>query len=340
VARLEPLREVRAPFFACQREIVGGVLARHLTAGSAVIELGAGLGQLSEWLPVPRTASWVHTDPDAGALAVHRERFPDAVVERCSVESLPFESRSRSAVIGLCVLDLVTDLERSLAEVRRILAPGGVLIHIVDMAPALEPLFAALAARDCLAVPNVFSDPSVSRFPEDLLSCERAPFEALLSQLGAIDHPLVRVFGHYFRAFMARPFDAPAVARGYDAIARTHEMRALLAPMLLSAYAAGHGFGLPPPRGTLVSSSRDLSERLARAAERNAFGILENGVLSAWTHAPKSDGEPAYRSLCLGHERRTPSPPPELLCESAPTAPDGHALHEAGMHVFVARALE
>jgi SAM-dependent methyltransferase len=338
VARLEPLREVRAPFAACQRQILSSVLSRHLSASAAVIEIGAGLGQLSEWLPQPRSASWVHTDPDAGALAAHRQRFPDAAVEQCSVETLPFESRSRSAAIGLCVLDLVTDLERSLAEIRRILAPGGLLIHIVDMAPALEPLFAALAVRDFLAVPNVFSDPSVSRFPEDLLVSARAPFEALLSRLDAIDHPLVRVFGHYFRAFAARPFDASAVARGYDAIARTEDIRALLAPMLLSAYAAGHGFGLPPPRGTLVSSGRDLSQRLARAAERSGFGVLENDVLSAWSHAPKRDGEPAYRSLCLGHERRTASPPPELLCESAPLAADGHALIEAGMHVFVARA--
>jgi SAM-dependent methyltransferase len=337
VLKLEPLRQVRAPFLACHRELLRGVFETHLPPHGTVVEFGAGLGQLSEWSLESEAPTWVHTDPDQAALSAHERRFPTRRVALASAERLPFETGSCSAVVGLCVLDLVADLDAALREIRRVLAPGGLLLHLLDMTPVLDGLFSELSVQGGVALPNLFSDPSEARFPEDLLVTDQVAMRRLLAPLAEQGHPLPRAFGHYFAAFEAKPFDAAGTARWYDSLARTPEMRELLRVTLSSAYAVGFKLGVPPPRGTLTSSCRHFSERLARAASRVAFEVVENEVRTAWSHAERHGEDPGYRSLALGHERRAPEPPARLLCSDAPLPAAGMALLEAGMHVFAAR---
>jgi ubiquinone/menaquinone biosynthesis C-methylase UbiE len=331
---------VRAPYAACQRSIVSEVQDRYLVTEDTVVELGAGLGQLREWLPEKPTGRWLHTDPDASALREHQARFPEAAVKRCAGERISLPDGSAARIVALCVFDLLPDLHSALREVRRVLAPGGLVVHLLDMAPALEAIFLELAAEGLLALPNLFSDPSRQRFPEDLLVTELAPFQRLLERLAAMNHPLPHVFGHYFRAFAEKPFDAAGAVRVYDAFSRTAEMRELLKPMLASAYAAGYRLGIPPPQGTLVSSGRHFSERLAENAESAGFTIVENTVRAAFAHAPREPEASLYLGLALGHERRLDTVPEKLLCEAARIPGEGETLLEAAMHVFVARRTE
>lgn len=337
VNRLAPLEQVREPFLACHQAIVRDVLAEHFDGANRVVELGAGLGQLHRWLPHHKPGHWVHTDPDAGTLRELRARFPDASVVNCSVERLPFENESCSVVIAVCLLDLVGDLDAALREIHRVLEPGGRLVHLLDMSASLETLFHDVATSDKLVLPNLFGDPSSSTFPEDILVSERAPMRMLLARLEERGHPLPQVFGHYFRAFAAVPFDAAATARAYDALSRTPDMRKLLAAMLTNAYTTGFQLGLPPPRGVLRSSSRHFAERLADSARRTGLTPLHDAVRFAWSHATAGESGECYRSLVLGHERRMSIFPDTLLCPEAPLPQDGDALLEAGVHTFVAQ---
>jgi SAM-dependent methyltransferase len=337
-ARLQPLERLRAGYLGCQRRIVDAVLSGCLPERGTLLEVGAGLGQLAHWLGDDISPRWVFTEPDAGALAQLRARFPTVNAARASLETLPFESASVGAVVGVCVLDTLRNLDAGLAEMRRVLAPGGCLIHLLDLAPTLDSDLAALAEAGKVVLPNLFSDPSSGRWPEDLLVSNREAMRRLLLELDKRQHPLPRVFGHYFEIFERAPFDVAKAAHTLDAMSREPELRELLKTTLTSAFAAGFQLRLPAPEGTLVSSSRRLAERLAEAATAASFTVEVNDLESAWAQEPAGDGEPTYRSLALGHERRSFDLPDDLLCEDARPPPPGQRLVEAAMHVFVARA--
>jgi ubiquinone/menaquinone biosynthesis C-methylase UbiE len=111
--------------FAERRETV---LSR---ARGRVLELGAGTG-----LNLPHYPSTVDDlvllEPDDGM--AHRLRHKlaasgrRATIVRASAESLPFESGSFDSVVAVLVLCSVEDPVRVLAEVRRVLKPGGELL--------------------------------------------------------------------------------------------------------------------------------------------------------------------------------------------------------------------
>lgn len=94
-----------------------------------VLEVGAGEG---ENLDAFRSdVSWTGIEPDEESrrqleIEGRRYGFVDQVIDaRC--EELPFATDSFDAVIATFVFCSVTDLEASLAEVMRVLKPGGTL---------------------------------------------------------------------------------------------------------------------------------------------------------------------------------------------------------------------
>ncbi|HEX6278288.1 MAG TPA: class I SAM-dependent methyltransferase [Polyangiaceae bacterium] len=337
VARLEPLAAVREPFTECHRTIVRRVLESHVAEQGNLLEIGAGFGQLASWLGVTGSR-FVHTEPDAGALAKLRSRHPSARTEQASAERLPVPDASCTGVIGLCTLDVVADLRATLNEARRVLAPGGVLVHLMDLAPSFDGELRELAMMGKVVLPNLFSDPSEARWPEDLLVTDWAAMKALLAALASRSHPLPHVFGHYFANYERSSFDAAAAARQFEALSRAPEMRELLKTMLASGFALGQRLGVPAPRGTLVSAGRRLSDRIERAAREAELSTERNDVESAWAHAPRDTSGFFYRSLALGHERRSDSVPQRLLCEDAVLPEPTAGLVEASVAVFVARA--
>jgi SAM-dependent methyltransferase len=102
------------------------------SARGRVLELGAGTGlNLSHY---PAVAELVLTEPDhamRGRLArrVAKSRRPARVVA-AGAEALPFADASFDTVVSTLVLCTVQDLDAALAEVRRVLAPGGRLLLI------------------------------------------------------------------------------------------------------------------------------------------------------------------------------------------------------------------
>lgn len=102
-------------------------------AHGKVLEIGAGTGRN---LPFYGTAvtHLTLTEPEEPMARRLRERARDAPmpvhVMEVTAEELPFEDAQFDTVVSTLVLCTVTDVERTLAQVRRVLAPHGTLVFV------------------------------------------------------------------------------------------------------------------------------------------------------------------------------------------------------------------
>ena len=111
-------------------------LARAVSAdATVVVDLACGSGPVSRELAQPRRTV-VGLDLSADELALAVERGPGPWL-RADALRLPFRDGSVDVVTSSMGLVVVTPLEQVLAEVARVLRPGGVLAAI---APAVRPL--------------------------------------------------------------------------------------------------------------------------------------------------------------------------------------------------------
>lgn len=119
-----------------KRALLGALSGRVLEIGPGA---GANLtyfGRGVEWIGVePSLPMQSHLRRRAGALGV-RGRLVTGTAER-----LPQEESSVDAVVSTLVLCSVSDVARALAEIRRVLRPGGRFVFIEHVAaPAGTPL--------------------------------------------------------------------------------------------------------------------------------------------------------------------------------------------------------
>jgi SAM-dependent methyltransferase len=98
--------------------VAGG--ARGLT-----LDLGSGTGRNLPLLPAGARA--VALDPHRDALARARRRAPGVPAVVARAEALPFREGSFDTVVSGLVLCSVDDPDAALAEIRRVLRPGGTL---------------------------------------------------------------------------------------------------------------------------------------------------------------------------------------------------------------------
>ncbi|MGH7395209.1 MAG: class I SAM-dependent methyltransferase [Candidatus Methylomirabilales bacterium] len=122
-------------------------LAREV--GGRVLDLGAGTG-----LNLPHLCGarrYVGVDPDPAMLARARPRAAVAAVPAALVlargEHLPFPGGAFDTVLATLVFCTVPDVPAALAEVRRVLRPGGVLLfleHVRSGGPRVAALQDAL----------------------------------------------------------------------------------------------------------------------------------------------------------------------------------------------------
>lgn len=99
-------------------------LARGVSAGR-VLDLGCGTGRN---LPLfGRGVRAIGLDPCHESLLEARHRAPRVPLVRARAEALPFRDGAFDTVVSGLVFCSVGDVARGLAEVRRVLEPGGVL---------------------------------------------------------------------------------------------------------------------------------------------------------------------------------------------------------------------
>src|SRR5512136_682018 len=89
------------------------------------LDLGCGTGRNLPLLPPGSRA--VGVDPCHESLVRARRRHPAALLVRARAEALPFRDGAFDTVVSGLVFCSVTDPAAALSEIRRVLAPGGVL---------------------------------------------------------------------------------------------------------------------------------------------------------------------------------------------------------------------
>ena len=112
-----------------------------------------------------------------------------------------------------------------MAEIGRVLAPGGCFVHLMDMATLLEAPFAKLAASGLVPIPNVFGDPGDHEWPLDIVLVKRDWLDGLFGLAAGVGSPLSAELGGYCRAFFAMPFDTNAATKTFKAVASSGEKR-------------------------------------------------------------------------------------------------------------------
>src|SRR3954466_8741256 len=104
------------------------------TARGRTLEIGAGTGANVELYPAAVTAL-VLAEPAEPMAKRLEAKHPQATVVHAPAEQLPFDDDSFDTVVSTLVLCTVESPDRSLAEVERVLKPGGQLLfleHILD----------------------------------------------------------------------------------------------------------------------------------------------------------------------------------------------------------------
>jgi SAM-dependent methyltransferase len=97
-----------------------------IEAGERVLDVGAGTGALTANL-IRRGAEAAAADPSPPFVAALRERFPDIGVHEAPAEELPWPDESFDAALAQLVLSFMRDAPAGIAEMRRVVRPGGVV---------------------------------------------------------------------------------------------------------------------------------------------------------------------------------------------------------------------
>jgi len=132
---------------------LGRVFADFAGIGPAqrVLDVGAGTGALTAEL-LRRGAQVAAVEPSASFAESLERRYPDVDVKAGPAEELPWPDESFDAALAQLVVAFMAEPERGLAEMRRVVRPGGVVAACMwdrdrmDMLAAINRTVAALGA--------------------------------------------------------------------------------------------------------------------------------------------------------------------------------------------------
>ena len=125
------------------------VLVADVQEGDAVLDIAGGTGDLAMAFAkkVGKSGQVVHTDINEAMLRTGRERLLDAGVSLptvvCDAEQLPFPDNHFAVVSVAFGLRNMTHKDAALAEMRRVLRPGGKLLvlEFSKVAPPLQKVY-------------------------------------------------------------------------------------------------------------------------------------------------------------------------------------------------------
>ena len=110
-----------------------------------VLEVGGGEGELAERIRGELGAEVIAVDQSERMVEIQRSKGIDARVG--DVQELPFADGELDVVVAAWMLYHVPDLDRGLAEIARVLKPGGRLVAVTNAIDHLQELW-DLAGRE------------------------------------------------------------------------------------------------------------------------------------------------------------------------------------------------
>jgi SAM-dependent methyltransferase len=107
--------------------------ALHLAGATSVLDVGCGEGQISRLAAAgPGIRRVVGVDPTWAQLRVASQRGANVAYGRASAAALPFPSSAFDAVVACLVFEHVDEVDAAIAEVGRVLAPGGRFLFFLN----------------------------------------------------------------------------------------------------------------------------------------------------------------------------------------------------------------
>ena len=161
--------------------------AAGVTAGARVLDVATGPGFVAE-AALARGASVEAVDQSAAMVAIATSRVPGLLVHQAPAERLGLPDASYDAVVAGFLLNHLARPEVGVAELARVLAPGGRLALSVWAEPAANRAMGLLGeVVTGLGVTGV-----VPAGPDSVLFADAARFEALLVGAGLSDVRIAR----------------------------------------------------------------------------------------------------------------------------------------------------
>ncbi len=130
------IRGLEAFFHKNRAWMVRRMVAKYATPNAPILDAGCGTGLNLRHLP----EGSVGVDINPRNIALLRQRLPNHTVIEGDVEALPFDDASFGTVLCTEVIEHIPDPSAALAEYRRVLQPGGVLIGSVPARSAIWKL--------------------------------------------------------------------------------------------------------------------------------------------------------------------------------------------------------
>ena len=130
------IRGLEAFFHKNRAWMVRRMVAKYATPNAPILDAGCGTGLNLRHLPEGSTG----IDINPRNIELLRKRLPNHTVLEGDVEALPFADASFGTVLCTEVIEHIPDPSAALAEYRRVLQPGGVLIGSVPARSAIWKL--------------------------------------------------------------------------------------------------------------------------------------------------------------------------------------------------------
>lgn len=108
------------------------LVREHLAGRRRVLDVGCGEGQVARHLAEVGVPAVVGVDPSVAQIDVAGERGGGPRYVRAGADALPFADGSFDAVVACLVFEHILAVDAALAEVARVLAPGGVFLFLLN----------------------------------------------------------------------------------------------------------------------------------------------------------------------------------------------------------------
>ncbi len=105
---------------------------RHLAGAQRLLDVGCGEGQVARRAARAGATTVVGCDPSATQVVAARERAGGPVYTRADADRLPVPNESFDAVVACLVFEHIDAVDAALAEVARVLVPGGRFVFFLN----------------------------------------------------------------------------------------------------------------------------------------------------------------------------------------------------------------
>jgi SAM-dependent methyltransferase len=213
-----------------------------LADGERVLDVGCGTGSLALSLPeIANIASVTGVDltPDFVEYARARNADPRVGFQLGDARDLPFEDNSFDRAFSLLVLHFIPDAERAVAEMRRVVRPGGTVAAAVwdsyGGQPHIRMMWDIAAALDPAVEPPLFRPMNA---PDEMASAWRKLGLAEVEQAGLTIRAEFSCFDDYWS-----PFELGEGPHGQYVAGLTEAARTRLTEQMRRAYLANRPDG-------------------------------------------------------------------------------------------------